>query len=118
MKLILFFLLMLLSFNLNAQTKEQKWKVYVQDFQNALSKKDKSKMVSLVGNPIQSEGISNSEWVKRILSDRNNISKLNKTLSTKPTSGIGHDKMLCYQSLCLYFDYKNNKWLLVDAFED
>jgi len=118
MKLIFIFLFTLLSLNLNAQTKEQKWKVYVQDFKNALNKKDKAKLISLVGNTIQSQGISNTEWVKWLLSDKNNIGKINKTLSGKTTNGVGHDKMLCYQSLCLYFDYPNSKWLLVDAFED
>jgi len=118
MRLILSSLLTFLVFNLNAQTKEEKWNKYITSFQDALVKKDNIKLISLIAPTLEAEGISNTEWASRILSDKTEISKIKKALASKNSKGIGHDKMKCYQSFCLYFDYKNNKWLLVDSFED
>ncbi len=118
MRIILCSLLSILAFNLNAQTKEEKWNKYISSFQDALAKKDKTKLISLTAPTLEGEGISNTEWANRILSNKTEISKIGKALASKNSQGIGHDKMKCYQSLCLYFDYQNNKWLLVDSVED
>lgn len=118
MRLILCSLLTFLVLSLNAQTKEEKWNKYITSFQDALLKKDKTKLISLIAPTLEGEGISNNEWASRTLSDKTEISKINKVLASKNSKGIGHDKMKCYQSICLYFDYKNNKWLLVDSMED
>lgn len=118
MRIIICCLLSFLVFNVNAQTKEEKFNKYITSFQDALVKKDKSKLISLIAATLQGEGISNTEWASRIISDKTEASKINKTLASKTIKGIGHDKMKCYQSICLYFDYNNDKWLLVDSFED
>ena len=99
-------------------TQEEKWNKYITSFQDALVKKDKTKLILLIAPTLEAEGISNTEWVSRILSDKTEISKIKKAIASKNSVGTGHDKMKCFESLCLYFDYKNNKWLLVDSFED
>jgi c-di-AMP phosphodiesterase-like protein len=118
MKLILSIVFTLIVLNISAQTKEDKWKSYVTTFQNALTKKDKKTLISLVAPTLDGEGITNAEWVSRILSNNAELSKIKKTLLAKSENGIGHEKMKCHEALCLYFDYKKDKWLLVDAFED
>jgi hypothetical protein len=118
MKLILCTVFTFIVLNISAQTKEDKWRSYVTAFQNALNKKDKSTLISLVAPTLEGEGSTNIQWVTRILSNNAELSKIKKTLLAKVENGIGHDKMKCHEALCLYFDYKNDKWLLVDAFED
>lgn len=118
MRLVFSTIFILLILNTSAQTKEDKWNAFVTNFENALNKRDKSKLISLVAPKLEGEGLTNVEWVTEILSNTAELSKIKKTLLAKTQKGVGHDKMKCYQALCLYFDYKNNNWLLADAFED
>jgi hypothetical protein len=117
MKKILFAIIILIGLNVQAQTKEEKWSIYISAFQNALHSKDKAKLAALVA-PTMSVGISNKEWASEILSDRSTIIKIEKALMSKTIKGPDHDKMKCYDAMCLYFDFRENKWLLVDLFED
>jgi uncharacterized membrane protein YhaH (DUF805 family) len=104
--------------DLQPQTEEDNWKSYVINFQNALSKKDEKTLISLVAPNLPGFGTS-AEWVSSVLSNniqltliKENIIKVDKDIYN------GHDKKLCYEYTCLYFDYKNDKWLLVDSFSD
>lgn len=112
----LFFTISILG--LSAQSKEEKWKIYISAFQNGLAQKDKSKLTSLVDPKFDDMGSTRSQWISRIISNNQEMDKVKKVLSSKVVEGVDHDKMKCHGALCLYFDYVNGKWLLAASFED
>ena len=99
-------------------SKEEKWVKYTETFLKALISKDKSTLISLVLNQIKGEGLSNEEWVDRVILNSNYLEKLKQTFEIAPTESSNNNRIICNEGLCLYFDYIDNRWLLVDVFED
>jgi len=99
-------------------SKEEKWTKFVETFQKSLVSKDQSKLISLVANKLNGEGASNKEWIDRVFFNSNYLDKIKKIFEYTPIDSQTNDRMICNDGLCLYFDYVDSKWMLVDIFED
>jgi hypothetical protein len=99
-------------------SKEEKWTKFVETFQKSLVSKDQSKLISLIANKLNGEGASNKEWIDRVFFDSNYLEKIKKVFEYTPIDSQSNERMICNDGLCLYFDYVDNNWMLVDVFED
>jgi hypothetical protein len=99
-------------------SKEEKWTKFIETFQKSLVSKDQSKLISLIANKLNGEGASNKEWIDRVFFDANYLEKIKNVFEYTPINSQSNERMICNDGLCLYFDYVDSNWMLVDVFED